>query len=133
MWLSPNLGRTWEDSPQGLTSFFLAFVAILYVNRGMQIWCLTTISVTVLPGVTLSLWPLSTCVHVSMCVRETGGAREKQGERGFVIELRVIEFSGRHNPNHLTFKRPLSSYGLQLGRWISSKSQWAECQTDRNP
>lgn len=66
-----------------------------------------------------------TLIKVYACkyVREGdwGIERQTEGERGFVIELRVIEFSDMHNPNHLTFKRPWSNcHALQLGRWISS-------------
>ncbi len=57
---------------------------------------------------------------IKVCARKCVCEGGRQRERGFVIELRVIEFSGMHNPNHLTFKRPLSNcHGLQLGRWIS--------------
>lgn len=48
---------------------------------------------------------------VCMCEKE----RKEEG-RGVVIVLGVIEFSGMHNSNHLTFKRLLSNcHGLQFG------------------
>lgn len=45
-----------------------------------------------------------TLIIVSMCVRKTEGASKT--DTGRVIELGLIEFSGMHNTNHLTFKRP---------------------------
>lgn len=50
-----------------------------------------------------SLILINVCAHVSVRVREQ--ARRTRGERGFVMELGVTEFSGLHNPNHLTLKR----------------------------
>lgn len=104
LWLSPNLGPTWEDSP------FLAFVTVLYVNANK------------VPDNNFCHSPprcyseFMTLIKVCACVSGRLWEQEKQGERGFAIELGVIEFSGMHNPNHLTFKRLLSNcHGLQFG------------------
>lgn len=55
-----------------------------------------------------------TLIKVCACVRKR--EQWKLEDRGAVIVLGVIEFSGMHNSNHLTFKRLLSNcHGLQFG------------------
>lgn len=60
-----------------------------------------------------------TLIKVCMCLCHKGHCRAQE-EKGIVIELRVIEFTGVCGSNHLTFERVLSNrHALQFGWSIS--------------
>lgn len=60
-----------------------------------------------------------TLIKVCMCLCHEGRCRAQE-EKGIVIELRVIEFTGVCGSNHLTFERVLSNrHALQFGWSIS--------------
>lgn len=60
-----------------------------------------------------------TLIKVCMCLCHEGRCRAQE-EKGIVIELRVIEFTGVCGSNHLTFERVLSNRpALQFGWSIS--------------
>lgn len=83
----------------------------------MQIWRLTTIFVAFPPPhqLLVRVYDPNQGVHVCVCWKER--CRE---EKGIVIELGVMEFTGEHGRNHLPFKRPLSNrHALQFGWSIS--------------
>lgn len=83
----------------------------------MQIWRLTTVFVAFPPPPQLlvRVYDPNQGVHVCVCWKER--CRE---EKGIVIELGVMEFTGELGRNHLLFKRPLSNrHALQFGWSIS--------------